>query len=414
MRYRALAVAIVVAIVFLAAVTLLVTTEPGRRLLVSVLSVSTPEVAAAEVGPLEGTFDGADAARRRIPVRLVPEVTGVPVPTDVAAVPGHPDRLVVLSKSGNAFLVTRGDRAGAPWFTIEVETSSELGLLGLAFHPDFATNGRFFVNANPKGGELRTEISRWRTDPATLSTPAREAVVLEVAQPYQNHDAGQLAFGPDGMLYVGLGDGGFRGDPKGHGQDRSTWLGDMLRIDVDGGDPYAVPPDNPFVGVPGVRPEIWAWGLRNPWRYAFDPRGRLVVGDVGQDTLEEIDLVGRGDNLGWNVREGDRCFSPSTGCPTEGLVDPIWTYPRSEGVSVTGGVVWTAPGPLQGKYLFADFGSGRVWALDLPEERRRVDDVIALGRFDAQPVAFGRSPEGTVWVADFRRGAVFRIEPSGS
>jgi glucose/arabinose dehydrogenase len=384
-------------------------TDGGRRLVVALLSGSGP-VAAAAVPTLEPTFDGADAGRPQLPVRLVPVVRGVAQPTDVAQVPGHPAQLVILGKQGTAWLATEGGEP-SEWFSVSVRTTSELGLLGIAFHPKFDQNGLFFLNVNPSDGELRTRISRWRVDPATLQHPREDGVVLEIDQPYQNHDGGQLAFGPDGMLYVGMGDGGYRGDPKGHGQDRSTLLGDLLRIDVDTL-PYGVPPDNPFVGVAGVRPEIWASGLRNPWRFTFDPRGRLVVADVGQDTLEEIDLVGRGDNLGWSVREGDRCYSPSTGCPIAGFVDPIWTYPRTEGISVTGGVVWTGPGPLAGRYLFADFGTGRIWALELPDRVERVPQVTALGRFDLSPTAFGRAADGGVLVADFRAGAVFRITPS--
>lgn len=412
MRRRLLGLLAVLLVVVLGVVVALVAadrTEVGRQALVSALSASGPTAAVADVAALEPTFDGADAARPQLPVRLVPVVTGVVQPTDVAPVPGQPQRLVILGKQGTAWLAAEG-AAPTEWFRVDVRTTSELGLLGIAFHPRFAENGLFFVNSNPTDGELRTVISRWRVDPGTLEGPRQDGIVLEVAQPYQNHDAGQLLFGPDGMLYVGLGDGGYRGDPKGHGQDRSTLLGDMLRIDVDSA-PYAVPPDNPFVGQQGVRPEIWAWGLRNPWRYTFDPRGRLIVADVGQDALEEIDLVAKGDNLGWNVREGDACYTPVFGCGTEGFVDPIWTYPRSEGISVTGGVVWTGPGPLSGRYLFADFGSGRMWALELPETRQRVQQVTALGRFDLAPTAFGRAPDGGVWVADFRKGAIYRITP---
>jgi hypothetical protein len=319
---------------------------------------------------------------------------------------------VVLSKAGTAYLATPGGPA-KPWFTVDVVTTSELGLLGIAFHPKFTTNGLFFVDATPAGGSTGfvTRILRGHVDPATLASPTIGSVVLEVEQPYQNHDAGQILFGPDGMLYVSLGDGGFRNDPHGHGQNLGTLLGSMLRIDVDHGEPYTVPPDNPFVDRPGARPEIWAYGLRNPWRFTFDPRGRMVVGDVGQNRLEEIDLVAKGDNLGWKIREAERCFDPETDCPTAGLVDPIWSYPREEGVSVTGGLVWTAPGPLSGKYLFGDFGSGRLWALDLPAERRRVDQVTALGRFPISPSTFGRAPDGSVWVADFNRGAVYAIVP---
>ncbi len=356
------------------------------------------------------TFDGADADRKQLPVKLVPRITGVPQPTDVAFVPGHPERVVVLSKSGKATLVDLKTGERAEWLEVDVATTSELGLLGVAFHPAFPADPRLWLNHTPSRGgrKAATVISEWKVDPATLA-PTRVRDVLEVEQPYQNHDAGQLRFGPDGMLYVGFGDGGFRADPLNAGQDRATLLGAMLRLDVSGPEPYRVPADNPFVGVEGVRPEIWAYGLRNPWRYAFDPRGRLIVADVGQDAWEEISIVGAGDNLGWRVREGRHCFDPPEGCATEGLVDPIYEYGHDEGISITGGVVWTAPGPLQGRFLFGDFGTGRLWELALPETVRPTDDVLALGRFSANPSAFAAAPDGTVWVTDFSSGAVFEL-----
>ncbi|MEZ4238157.1 MAG: PQQ-dependent sugar dehydrogenase [Myxococcota bacterium] len=384
-----------------------------RNALIALFDATQPETAAATVDALTpAAFDGPDAERTRIAVRLEPAITGVVQPTDVAPVPGHDGAVVVLSKTGTASLSTPGAPLRA-WFTLDVPTRSELGLLGIAFHPKFADNGLFFVDATPqRDGEPHTVISRWRTDPATLAAPHQEGVVLEVAQPYANHDAGQIAFGPDGMLYVSLGDGGYRGDPQGNGQNRGTLLASLLRLDVDSATPYAVPPDNPLVGVAGARPEIWAWGLRNPWRFAFDPQGRIVAGDVGQNTYEEVDLIAAGDNLGWNVREGFACYEPSD-CErlSGGLVDPIWSYGRDAGASITGGVVWTAPGPLQGRYLVGDYVTGRLWALTLPSSRRRLqpDEVAALGRFALSPTAFGRMPDGTVWVADFQRGAVFRI-----
>lgn len=397
--------------------------ETARRLAIGLLDPGLPAVA-AELSVLEPTFDGADQRRPQQRVILEPVIQGVVQPTDLAFVPGRSDRVVVLSKGGTAWLASldASGTAAAPasWFTLEVATASELGLLGIAFHPDFATNGLLFVNATPKPAgptqRLATQILKLRTDPATLSPPKVEQVILEVEQPYQNHDAGQLLFGPDKMLYIALGDGGFRADPHGHGQNLGTLLGSMLRIDVDRASPYAIPDDNPFRSQPGARPEIWAYGLRNPWRFTFDPRGRMVVADVGQNAWEEIDLVSAGDNLGWNVREADTCFDPPRaagpmGCRTRGLVDPIWKYGREEGVSVTGGVVWTAPGPLAGRYLFGDFATGRLWALALPETARPVETVTALGKFTLNPSAFARTPTGEVWVADFGRGGIFRIIP---
>jgi glucose/arabinose dehydrogenase len=189
-------------------------------------------------------------------------------------------------------------------------------------------------------------------------------------------------------------------------------LGSMLRIDVAGGGPYRVPADNPWIGVAGVPGETWAFGLRNPWRYSFDPRGRLVAADVGQNRFEEVDIVSRGDNLGWNVREAEHCFEPAEGCATEGMVDPIWSYGRDEGISITGGHVWTAPGELSGMYVFGDYGSGRLWAMQLPDTVSRVPDVIALGRFEGlEPTAFGVAPNGALWLCDFGSDAVYRIVP---
>ena len=197
-------------------------------------------------------------------------------------------------------------------------------------------------------------------------------MILEVPQPYGNHNGGQLAFGPDGFLYIALGDGGSGGDPHHHGQDRTTLLGSILRIDIDrtqGGKNYAVPHDNPFAGnTEGFREEIFAYGLRNPWRFSFDPQTkRLWAGDVGQDRpIEEIDIIEKGKNYGWNIMEGTLCYNPPSGCKTEGLEKPVWEYTRDDGRSITGGFVYRGKKvpALFGKYIYADFVSGRIWALE--------------------------------------------------
>jgi glucose/arabinose dehydrogenase len=364
---------------------------------------------AAPTVDLAPVFDGKDAGRPQLPVALRPIVSGVPQPTDIVAVPGRADRLVVLSKGGTAYLAVPGG-AAEPWFTVEAATRSELGLLSIAFAPDFERTGAFVVHYNP-AGPTRTVLRRGRVDPATLAGPILGEVLFETAQPYPNHDGGQLAFGPDGHLYVGLGDGGSAGDPEGNGQDLGSPLGKILRLRVPPTGPAEAPPDNPFVGVPGARPEIWAYGLRNPWRFTFDPAGRLIVADVGQDRWEEIDVVGRGDNLGWNRREADRCFPPDAACSADGLVDPIWVYGHDEGVSVTGGVVVGASGPLAGQYVFGDFGSGRLWAFAVPTPAARVAAVTALGRFGIHPSTFGRGPRGEALVADFGQGVVYELVP---
>jgi len=349
-------------------------------------------------------------------ISLLPVARGFIQPTDIQFVPGNDSRLViVMEKTGKA----RIGRIGEPekpaegfetLFERQVRTASEQGLLGLAFHPKFPTNGLIYVNYDPEDGAMRTRISELRVTPGN-KTAGDERVLFEVDQPYGNHKGGQLAFGPDGLLYIGLGDGGSRGDPHGNGQRLDTLLGKILRIDVDGRDgarPYAIPKDNPFVSKAGARGEIFAYGLRNPWRFIFDPKGRLVVADVGQDAWEEIDLVAAGDNLGWNAREGRHCHHPPNGCRTQGVVEPIFEYGHELGRSVIGGVVPTGPAAreLSGRYLCADFVSGRFWALELPSGA-----ATPLGKLDVMPSTFGRDAAGNAYVADFGRGVINVIVP---
>lgn len=393
-----------------------------RRLLIAIFlfGCSSAEPAKAEGGKTHRAIaakaaSGLDTGRPALPIALTPVLDDVDQPTDIQAVPGS-TLLIILQKSGTAIWFDPATKARGDWFTVKVNTRSEQGLLGLAFDPNFAKNGRFFLNYNlDVDGKRVTRIDAWKSgpDPRTAK-PTRRGTVLEVGQPYPNHDAGQLAFGPDGMLYVGLGDGGAANDPHGHGQDRGTLLGNMLRLDVRGALPYAVPKDNPFVGQAGVRPEIWAYGLRNPWRYSFAPDGRLVVADVGQNTWEEITIVGRGENHGWATREAHVCFPIGKACAATGMVDPIYAYPRGDGNSVTGGYVYTgsAVPALKGKYVFADFGSGRFWALDLPAKGQtaRIPEAkaFALGQFDLNPSTFGVGADGALYVGDYR-GRVLKV-----
>lgn len=252
-----------------------------------------------------------------------------------------------------------------------VNSGGELGLLGLAFHPSYSANGYFYVNytaSNP----LRSIIARYSvgtTDP-NQANKGSEQIVLTYDQPFTNHNGGQLSFGPDGYLYIATGDGGSGGDPQNNAQNRSSLLGKILRIDVNnstGGKNYGIPADNPFAGnSSGFREEIFAYGLRNPWRFSFDAAtGTLWCADVGQSTREEIDIIGKGKNYGWRTMEGSLCFNPPTGCTTTGLTLPVWEYGRSEGYSVTGGFVYrgTKNPDLAGAYIYGDYGSGRIWAL---------------------------------------------------
>ncbi|MFZ5469294.1 MAG: PQQ-dependent sugar dehydrogenase, partial [Myxococcota bacterium] len=339
----------------------------------------------------------------------------------------QPDLLVVLLKSGFAHWASLSDGKTGKLFEVEVTTASEQGLLGLVFHPRYLENGKLYLNyTTVKDGTDVSRIEEWTVAPGSdlrAVTPKPARVLLEVEQPYQNHNGGHLLFGPDGYLYIGLGDGGFAGDPQGNGQRLETLLGKMLRIDVDqptGGRPYGIPADNPFVGRADVRAEIFAYGLRNPWRYSFDPKGRLVVADVGQDAWEELSFAAVGDNLGWNVREGRHCFSPSSGCKKGGLVDPFYEYPHEDGQSVIGGQVYTGTRipMLTGKYVFGDFVSGRLWALELPADADAPhpgplpsgEGVLALGKWPILPTHFARDEEGTLYVADFYTGSVYRID----
>ncbi len=253
------------------------------------------------------------------------------------------------------------------------DSRNEEGLLGLAFHPRYAQNGYFYVNYTADSPN-RTVIARYTVsanDP-NQADPNSEVVLMTIPRPFSNHNAGALAFGPnDGYLYITTGDGGGGGDPLNNGQNRQTWLGSILRINVDStqaGLNYAIPADNPFYNNnQGYLEEIYAYGLRNPWRISFDPvDGRLWAADVGQDRYEEIDVIVSGGNYGWRVMEGAHCFNPPNGCDVSGKILPIWEYDHSLGISITGGYVYRGPAlpELTGKYIYADFGSGRIWALE--------------------------------------------------
>lgn len=351
-------------------------------------------------------FDGADVARPHVSVRLTAVAKGLDQPTELAFAPGAPTRLVVLEKGGEVNVVDLATGDVRPWFSVPVRTDSEMGLLGIAFAPDWETSGRFYLHTNPKGEQLSRLASYTApVGPPGGAAPTLERVLLEVAQPYVNHDGGPVVFGADGRLYWALGDGGSHDDPHDAGQRLDTLLGKLLRIEPTptATDPYAIPTDNPFVGRPGARGEIWAYGLRNPWKVAPLPDGRFVVADVGQNQWEEVDLIARGDNAGWRRREARQCHDE--GACDGPFVEPIYAYGHDEGVSITGGVIPTRPAALAGQYLFGDFGSGRLWSLTLPGGA-----VSALGRFPIHPSTFGLGPDGAAYVADFSGGGIYRID----
>jgi len=361
-------------------------------------------------------------------IQLTAVASGFTEPLLMLPIPASGGRHALLEKGGRLRILDSS-------FTLEgtlldlssqVVTSSEQGLLGAAFDPDIASNGYFYVyySSARTGGRCAaspypqcSRIVRYRLNGSagnwlySAVDPAADTPLLEVPQPFTNHNGGMIAFGPDDQLYIALGDGGSGGDPQGNGQNRTTLLGKILRIDPHGGTPYAIPADNPFVGATdGSRAEIWAWGLRNPWRFSFDrnalDNSGLWLADVGQGTWEEIDRITRGGNYGWNLREGS---SPYNGGSGDNLIDPVWQYGRNEGQSVTGGYVYrgAAMPALAGHYLYGDFVSGRIWALDTAggENRQLLDSGLNIS-------AFGEDAAGELYVVDFA-GQLLRIDTSG-
>lgn len=285
------------------------------------------------------------------------------------------------------------------------DNMNEEGLLGMAFHPKFKTNGEFFIYYSAKDAEHTTVVSRFKVskDDPNKADPASEEELIRFPQPFWNHKGGTIAFGPDGMLYIALGDGGAGNDPFGNGQNLSKHLGKILRIDVDhkdAGKAYAIPKDNPFVGTKDAAPEIYAYGFRNPWRIAFDSKtGTLWCSDVGQNLWEEIDLVEKGGNYGWNFREGLHPFGAKTPPADAKLLDPIWEYDHQVGKSITGGNVYRGSRikELAGKYVYADYVSGKVWALDYDEAKKAVKGNYSIPSNGLPIMSFGEDEQGDMY-----------------
>jgi glucose/arabinose dehydrogenase len=357
---------------------------------------------------------GRDPAAVRVELQRV--AGGLDTPVGIANAGDGSGRLFILEKGGRIRIVQDGVVLPDPFLDITDRvgaSSSEQGLLGLAFHPNYGENGLFFVNYTDGQGD--TVVSRFsaRAD-ASRADPASEVVLLSVDQPAANHNGGHLAFGPDGYLYVGLGDGGGAGDRYGNGQNGQTLLGALLRLDVDRGQPYTVPADNPFTGNPQVRDEIWALGLRNPWRFSFDRlTGNMYIADVGQNLYEEVNYQAAGNpggqNYGWPIMEGLHCFPADRSCGQGGLTLPVHEYDHSQGCSVTGGHVYRGQEfPfLNGIYLFGDYCSGTIWGL------ARGDgggwQVAPLAQANVRLASFGEDEVGELYLVDIASGELFRI-----
>lgn len=358
-------------------------------------------------------------------------------------------RIFIVEQPGRIRVISKGKLLEKPFLDIsgKIPAEGECGLLGLAFHPKFAENGLFYIDYTAeKFGEagptvqrngkavtqkaLRTVIAEFHVDEgADSASTLSERMVLAIDQPYENHNGGMIAFGPDGMLYIGMGDGGNQKDPHGNGQNLSKLLAKMLRIDVTPREGYAVPKDNPFIGMEDRRPEIWAYGLRNPWRFSFDREtGLLYAGDVGEERWEEVNIIKRGGNYGWSVREGDFVFNRQSKTADEkkplergetppGWEAPIKTYWHDIGQSITGGYVYRGKAipELRGWYLYGDYSKGTIWGLKY-DGTKVIDEgtLKIVNEKEVRPMlpsSFGEDDDGEIYVCSHQDGKIWKIVP---
>ena len=329
------------------------------------------------------------------------------------------DRLFVVEERGLVTIIQNGGRVASPFLDIQDRVNNqanEQGLFSILFHPNYVDNGYFYLNYTRADGS--SVISRMSvSDDPNRGDPASELVMLVIGQPFSNHNGGQMHFGPDGYLYIGMGDGGSAGDPQNHGQDATTLLGSMLRIDVnsDSERGYAIPPDNPYLDIAERPNEIWGIGLRNPWRFSFDRlTGDLYVADVGQNAWEEIHLIPAGTpggiNFGWNIMEGTNCYR-APDCDQAGLDIPIWDYDHSNGCSITGGYIYRGQHSpeLWGNYFFSDYCSGNIWALVPQGDGDPLVNLVLQSGLG--PASFGEDAAGELYISDHRGGGIYRIVP---
>ncbi len=389
------------------------------------------QIACAGNGSKDDSPAPPEPAARKVKLQLVTDQFISPVNM---AVPGDGSgRLFFCQKEGKVWIVQQNKLLPAPFLDVSSDMISvnpgydERGLLGMAFHPDFKSNHKFYVyysSPSKKAGFNHTsrlvEFTT-RTDNPDLANPASKRIVMEVDEPESNHNGGQLQFGPDGYLYVGLGDGGGGGDKHGtigNGQDLNTLLGKILRINVNG-TPYSIPPDNPFVNKPGARPEIWAYGLRNPWRFSFDKNTKMLfAGDVGQNKYEEVDIITKGGNYGWRILEGNHDYNVPAGTDRSSLIAPIHEYSHDVGISITGGYVYrgNAIPALKGLYIFGDY-NGKTFML-IPNGKKWDSAPLELtGRpaENLQILSWGEDEQGELYMlastsgSSGFKGAVYKL-----
>jgi glucose/arabinose dehydrogenase len=340
-------------------------------------------------------------------------------PVDIQQAADGTDRLFVVEQAGTIKVFENKSNTSTASVFLDIKSKvtagGERGLLGLAFHPDFKNNGWFYVNYT-KGSPLTTVIARYQSkNPAgNQADPNSETVLLTFGQPFDNHNGGSMQFGKDGYLYIGTGDGGSGGDPGNQAQNRKSMLGKILRLDVNVSTKgnYGIPPDNPFAGnTEGNLPEIYAYGLRNPWKISFDTKTDLLfAADVGQNKREEINLITKGGNYGWRVKEGVDCYNPAANCNAAGLIDPIFDYVQSAGDrSITGGYVYngTSIPSLVGKYIYGDYVSGRIWALKMNGEKAAGNQLLMANAGSVS--TFGQDSSGEIYFANYQNGKIMKL-----
>lgn len=377
-------------------------------------------IAFAVIMAILATTGPATAQEDSRPFDLVPFIEGLDRPVFMTQPDDGSNRRFIVEQGGAIRVFSDGAILPDPLLDISsnVTGGSEQGLLGMALDPEFPENGLFFINFTDPDGDTQVVRYSVSSDEPNRADPASALTILSVDQPYRNHNGGMIAFGPDGYFYIGLGDGGSGGDPEGNAQNTSTLLGSILRIDVANSTqeaPYAIPPDNPFVGVEGAREEVWSFGLRNPWRFSFDREtGDMWIGDVGQSAAEEVDRQPAGIgglNFGWNLTEGFSCYAVAE-CENLDITWPIFAYGRDLGISVIGGYVYHGPElpSLTGNFVFGDHGSGLIWITTTASE----GNYEVLGPFEtgANISSFAEDVSGSVYVVDLS-GSIYLMTAQG-